>query len=187
MNFRTANIAGQTLYSSLIVTQAAFDPSQFSNGVSFNVHNIRQWNIVQAASGSLPQSGWIQIYDKVHLVGSAGEPAYASNTSTAPAVFGFNQNPASFTRRGGNLYINGYIKRTGGGAASSFNIFTLPSSIYIPSYNTAPANYFFGYAINLTTGVTGILQVTSGTNDVGAIIAATTNDLLVISGSVPLT
>ena len=182
--FSTANIAGQNLYSVLTVTDAAFDPSQFSNGVSFNVHNIRQWDIVQAGSGTNLQSGWIYL-DKVHLVGTTGEPAYLANVSTAPAVIGVNQNPTSFTRRKDNLVINGYIKRTGGGATTAFDIFALPS-VYLPTYNTPPSNYLFGIAINLTTGVVGVLQIVTGSNNVTAIVAATTNDLIVISGVLPL-
>jgi hypothetical protein len=82
--FTTANIAGKTLFSAISTSYAAFDPSTFSNGAAFNVHQIRQWSITAANSGSLPQIGWQYINDIWHYVGGAnalGTSFYHSWTS----------------------------------------------------------------------------------------------------------
>jgi len=47
---------GKAVYSALTITNGSPDPTTFSNGNTFNVHNIRQWIFSIATSGSNAQS-----------------------------------------------------------------------------------------------------------------------------------
>lgn len=61
---------GNSLYSAVVVTNGAPDPTRFSDNSAHNVHNVRQWVIAQAASGSNAYTGWVYLSSVWQFVGT---------------------------------------------------------------------------------------------------------------------
>lgn len=120
--FATANIAGNTLYSAIQITQGAPDPVQFSDLSSKNVHNVRKWVVAQSNAGSNAFSTWIN--STWHVVGATGEPAFQNSWT-------FNTNNVKF-----KIDASGFVCFEGiaTGGASGTTVFTLPVA-YRPAFS----------------------------------------------------
>lgn len=146
--FSTANISGQTLYSDVVTTNPSPDPVKFSDGTLKNVHDVRQWVISQAASGSNAVSTWIN--STWHTIGASGEPAFQNSWT-------LNTNPVKFKiDAAGFVCMEGIA--TGGNTGTT--VFTLPVG-YRPSASKrfAPAS-FGGSSADVTISISTSGNVT---------------------------
>lgn len=101
----SGTLVANNLYSAVSVTVGSPDPTAFSNGASFSIHNVRKWLPVVAGSGSNLVSGWIPIGRWTNYTPTISVDGSGSASGTATGWYKFEQDTLTISIAASSVVI----------------------------------------------------------------------------------